>query len=337
MSHYTAQMTPRCFGRYLIDLPADMKPADTAAVTLTMSPYSERSGGIHVNVTPMPKSSFDRMLARREKTLESQHIAGHPGQAYLDEAVPVIDGSGVIFNRSENGASRGSRILELHGWKNHYAIKMTIRANDVDYPEYADDKQLQALGSTVHTKLNILQSLYKRIRGRQNNEIPPGPGACIQNGFISSKSSEKLREDIMMGFVSKTMPDVRIHIEYDSGLRTETELLDRIPEIEKMLKAANGHIVRKGHARSKVGLAFEEVLSTGMTPDNQVIGQYFTLEANSKIGSAQTPLLIIDFWNGNRENKSHHTSLPNASLSEAESLALWDEIAATLRARPAAF
>jgi hypothetical protein len=80
------------------------------------------------------------------------------------------------------------------------------------------------------------------------------------------------------------------------------------------------------------------------------MGQYFTFEANSKKGSAETPLLNVDFFNGDREDPSAPAEddlmrilppklppLSKASLSEAEAVDLWDKTTATLRPRPGAF
>src|SRR5699024_158971 len=163
-----------------------------------------------------------------------------------------------------------------------------------------------------------------------------GPGTCIQNGLISGPASDKMSESISMNFVSKSMPDVKIHLNSDSNLSEKTTLLGRLPAFKASLDRADGHIVREGARDPTAGIQFEEVLATGMTPNGHVMGQFFTLEANSKAGNTIKPLLIADFWNGEREAPPAHEdsdlmpggklpyppALKEASLSEAESVAL---------------
>jgi len=306
MNNYTSEMVPRCFGRYLIDLPADMKPGRLSGATFAIFPYTEYSGGIRVKVISMSKEQFDIQLAKREDELKAKHIDAEPQQPYLDNTISLDDRTGIIFNRSENGGSRGARTLELHGWKDGYAIKMTIDAADVSYPEYQEDKQLQDLGSNVQPKLAMLQSLYARTSGRTNDEIPSGPGTCIQNGFISGPASDKMSESISMNFVSRSMPDVIFHLATDN-VHTKTTLLDRMPDIRHALDVVHGHVIRDRSSVTKSGQSYEEVLTTKQMDDNNpLMGQSFKLEANSKMGKAHNPLINVSFDNGKREAPPGH-------------------------------
>ena len=150
-----------------------------------------------------------------------------------------------------------------------------------------------------------------------------------------------------MDYVFTDMPDVSLSISSNSNLVSENTLLDRGKDIEANERNAGGHTLRKGKRQFHGGLAFEEWLSAGNT-DEHVKGHQFSLEANSRIGSAQTPLLNIDFQNGRRfgvPDKRPPGSIPldsppplaKASLTEGEAVALWDAITETLRARPIGF
>lgn len=348
MNTYTAHMVTHCFGRYLIDLPADMQVGKMASATFAVFPYSEYSGGINVKVMPMTQTTFEHALEERKAKLESMHIDGKPREPYLDKVIPLDDHSGVIFNRSENGGSRGARVLELHGWKGGYAIKMTIKANDVNYPEYKNDKQLQELGSTIKPKLAILQGLYARTTGRPSGQIPTQPGTCIQNGFISGSASDKMSEDIAMDFVSKSMPKTALYVTTDSGIGSDNTLLDRVPDLERVLNATHGHFIKKGRMSTTSGLAFEEVLVETPTGNDLPPNLWFKLEANSKLGDTQSPLLTVHFERtlvrldaSGQPIDSEEVAAALASkvpaLSEAEAVALWDKVTATLRPRPGAF
>lgn len=349
MKALTDHMTARCFGRYLIEIPSDMKPGKIFAAKFTAFPYPEATDGVDIKVMPMQKVVFDQRLAKRKAELEKRRVMAHPEWSDLKDIVSTPHQDGVIFNRTNGGMSRALRVLELHAWKNDYAITMSTDTFDESFPEDQDDAQLRSMGSDTPQKLAIMQSLYARVRGRHDDQTPTEPGTCIQNGFVSGKVSGELREEVYLDFVSASMPDVMMHIESDSGIHENDTLLDRLAGIKANLASSNGHIVRKGSRISKAGLHFDEVLSTGLTPNDHVMGQLFSLEANSKIGSSETPMLNIDFWNGDREGKpvpDGSTStyelpepppLTKSSLSETESIALWDAITSTLRPRPGAF
>jgi len=154
-------------------------------------------------------------------------------------------------------------------------------------------------------------------------------------------------ENLDMDYVFTDMPDVSISIHNNSNLVSENTLLDRGRDIDANLRIADGHTLHKGKRQSHDGLTFDEWLMEANT-DDHVKGHMFTLEANSRIGSAQTPLLNIDFLNGDRigtPDKRPPGSLPldsppplaKASLSEGEAVALWDAITETLRPRPNGF
>lgn len=338
MSHLTDQMTPRCFGRFVIDLPVDMKQGKLSGTKIQ---------GIDITVVLMPKVLFDERLIKRKAALEHKRVMAHPEWADLESITSLPDKNGLVFNRTDGEMARGLRILELHSWRDGYAIKMQINSYESTFPEDSGDPQLQEMGSNTAQQLKLLENVYSRTRGRTDEHIPAEPGVCFQNGFVSGPATDE--EVIQLEYVSTFMPDVMVHFESHSELHENDTLLDRLPGIEAALKAANGHMVRKGTRTSEGGQTFDEVLSTGETPNDHVMGQYFSLEANSKIGSAKTPLVIADFYNGDREGKpaSDDTDstyrppdpppLAKASLSEAESIALWDAITQSLKPRPGAF
>jgi hypothetical protein len=348
MNTYIAHMVTHCFGRYLIDLPADIQVGKMASAIFAVFPYSEYSGGVNVEVTPMTQTTFEHALEERKAKLKSMHIDGKPEEPYLDKVIPLDDHSGVVFNRSENGGSRGARMLELHGWKGGYAIKMTIKAGDDNYPEYKNLSPNLRFGNDVPEKLAILQALYARTSGRPSGEIPTQPGTCIQNGFISGSASDKVAEDIAMDFVSKSMPQTALYVTTDSGIGGDNTLLDRVPDLERVLNATHGHFIKKGRGSTTSGLAFDEVLVETPTGNDLPPNLWFKLEANSKLGDTQSPLLTIHFERTlvrldasgepiDPEEVAAALASKAPLLSEAEAVALWDKITATLRPRPGAF
>ena len=67
-----------------------------------------------------------------------------------------------------------------------------------------------------------------------------------------------------------------------------------------------------------------------------VPGHHLALEANSRIGSAQTPLVILEMDTGS-ENRVLRDPIDKAALTEGEAVAFWDVVSRTLRPRPNGF
>jgi Tle cognate immunity protein 4 C-terminal domain/Tle cognate immunity protein 4 N-terminal domain len=299
-------------------------------------------------VAPLNESLFRWRYEQREAELRAAHLDAHPDQPVLKDILRLQNMGGGVFNRADNGSSNGGRTLELHAWRDGYAIKMWVDATDfTSYPEYKNDPIVNrmTLKNDIAAKQALLADMVSRIRGRADNEIPSEPGLCFHGGFLQGTATDE--ENLDMSYVFTDMPDVSLSIHNNSNIVSDDTLLDRSKSVEANVRDANGHTLRKGERKSHGGLAFEEWLLAGNT-DDHVKGHLFSLEVNSKIGSAQTPLLNIDFHNGQRigtPDKRPPGSLPldsppplaKSSLSEGEAVALWDAITDTLRPRPNGF
>ncbi len=327
MSSFNTQLMPRCVGRFMIDVPSTMKPGVAAAAVVS---------DVEITVQPMQRSLFDAQFTQREQQLRAEHLNGKPGVASLTDVVaftaPV---RGAMFNRSKDRSSPVARTLELVAWKDGYKIVMLSNARDLR------DEQNRAPGDTrrsnIAEKREHLLALFERVRGRTDAEIPKEQGLCIANGFVRGPAIDA--EEVSLNYVLDTMSDVVLHFESDASLRETTTLLERGKEIGAKIEASGAKTVRKGK-RSGVGLEFEEWLIAGPTDDG-VTGHIFTLEANSKRGSALTPMVNVDLHNGQRESQPDRRTQPpalsQASLDEAQALALWDAVTSTLRPRPGGF
>ena len=333
MDALTAKMVPKCVGRYLIDVPSQM------VLGINTKTFIDK---VDIASKPMARSLFDLEIKQREAELREDHLDGKPQQPTLKEIIPLEGLTGKIFNRSEYRSSNVLRVLELHSWKDNYSIKMLIGARDMAYAVGDESDIHDKRKTTVPEKLAILLKMFSNIRGRADAEIPTEQGVCFANGFMRGPAGSG--EDLGMSYMLRDQTDVYLHIESDSGIRESTTLLDRSREINAMVKVSEGRTIRKGK-RSSNGIDFEEWLIAGNTDEpvgfgGYVKGHFFTSEANSKIGSAKTPLLNIDLHNGQRPDQpddAEYSEITKASLSEPEAITLWDAIMRTLRPRPGAF
>jgi hypothetical protein len=325
----TARMTPRCVGRYLIDLPADfvINPIRTAKLE-----------GVDIDIEPMKRYQFDEVLRKRHDELRKERIMGEDTPS-LTAAMPLSDNSGYVFNRSENQTDAVSRTLEVLAFRNGFKIVIQINAVDLALDKYPAN--YQSLKTNVQEKLAHLLSLYSRVRGRADDEVPAEPGVCFANGFLQGAPTDA--EQVDLYYHLSTAEDVYFAFHSLSDLVQDNELLDRGRAIEAMLKESSGHTVRKGRVNGSIPSA-QEWLMTKKSSESGLMYQHFTLEANAKTGSAQTPVLVLDMNAGIRhpgpaltlEQVAVQKPLSKTTFSEAQSVALWNKTALTLRPRPAA-
>lgn len=328
----TARMTPRCVGRYLIDLPEQF--------VLNTQSLTELEG-VSVTVEPMAERQFRDALARRKGDLESRTlpINNHP----MLRAASPIEG-GLVFDRAKSDASSGraSRVLEAWIWRAGFKLHAEIEAFDGTFPEDAHIQYHREHGSDVPAKMQHLIAFASRLSGRRDDEIPTEQGVCFANGFLKGPPTEQ--EWFNMHHQWSAVPDVYLTYRYhtDTGPQNTT-LLQRGAAIEADLKSRKGVTLRKG-ARADAPVHFDEWLSEKEGSGGARVFRA-ALEANSLAVSAHKPLLIINMLSGAHhprpaptlEEAATRKPVAMASLSSSAAIPLWDAITRTIRPRPGAF
>lgn len=330
MDALTQNPTPRCVGRYMIDLPENM--------TLVTGPHRAEIEDVTIEVTPMSEARFELALKERELFLKNQHMDGEVNNPSLKSVAKLANNSGFVFNRARaTGSADVARTLELWSWRENFQLKMTIEADDPTDPKYADHPRISKRKKTIDEKLAHLLEVYSRTRGRADTDIPTEPGICFAHGFVAGKAGKKEKMDIL--YALKNVPDVSLGFEYDALFQEDTSLLDRGKEINAMLENSNGRSLRKGKNKTG-GISAEEWLMTGNT-DSNVMGHMFTLESSNMTGHENSPFFVIDMQNGNfwddDDLDNPRPKLTKATLSEAQAIVFWERVTATLRPRPGAF
>lgn len=333
MDALTQTLTPRCVGRYLIDLPQSMSPVT--------GPHRMEVEDVVISITPISEPRFELAFNNRKIYLENKMLPGREkNRHHLRTTIPLPEnGKGVVFDRTESEASsdRSGRELELMAWRDGYQITAFIKATDLTFPEDANDPIAKQLKTDVDEKLAHLLEVYTRTRGRADTDIPTEPGICFAHGFVAGKAGKKEKMDIL--YALKNVPDVSLGFEYDALFQEDTSLLDRGKEIKAMLKNSNGRSLRKGKNKTG-GVSAEEWLMTGNT-DSNVMGHMFTLESSNKTSHENSPFFVIDMQNGrfwdDDDLDNPRPKLTKATLSEAQAIVFWERVTATLRPRPNAF
>ncbi len=346
----TERMTTRCVGRYLVDLPE---------VFVLNSESSDEVEGLRIKVAPISKAEFLRRLSSREAQLSRMHMDGRPDRPALKGTEAAVSVQlGKIFNRAKStGAAEFARTLELLAWHDGYQIEMAINATngtDLPFDESVIGTAFEVSMRSAHAKysqindtpqqLAHLLSIYDRIRGRRDDEIPTQAGLCIPNGFVLGAQREKQ----MVGFVYhlRDSRDVFFTASTYDSIKESTTLLQRTGPQEREMAASGHQVLRKGK-RQIHGEEYEEFLAQGPAKDD-VLGVDFNLHGNELRKQAQQPFFIYTFNTGQsiprpemslneKDRLDLFKPLPKASLTPEQAMRLWDTVTPTIRHRPGAF
>ncbi|MGO4763190.1 T6SS immunity protein Tli4 family protein [Cupriavidus sp. 2KB_3] len=319
----TSNLTPRCVGRHLIDLPADA----TVGGVVTLQDAL-------IETEIMSIDAFNKEISERETELKAvKSIDAHP---FLYLNVPAWDEHSRYFmHRGSERSHIANRILEGYRWENGVRVKVTLEASDFSSPDQADDPIVQRMDikNDVPAKANHVFELLTNFRGRAENEIPTEPGFCLPDGLILGKAREE--EYLNVTFVPASHLDVDFTIATDSSRIGTTSLLQRHHQIEEALKHVDGaRTVRKGKVALR-DVEAEEWLLVGPRPTTEVQGHMFALEANALAYDVLAPFVRLDMETANP--LPDYRPLERASLTDGEALAVWDAISRTLRPRPNGF
>lgn len=319
---YTQNLTTRCAGRFLIDLPDDFQ-----AGTYNDKPTEDQINRHTLISQPMTEKEFNSQLWMREAKLkdDTKHVFYAPeDKPYLKETYPLRDGrKGVIFNHNEGvGNTDDLRELEGHLFSNNVGIILNVKAKDVDNPRFEYDRRVFKFVTDLPQKRDEIQSLLSRMEGWDNIHIPQGKGSCYQNVFIKGPAGDF--EDAGNQYFYKGNKGLKILIEYNTAIQEKDTMLQRLSQVTKFLnQVPEGKIIRKGK-RPLEGIYAEEILTSGKDEETGNIGYIFTLQGNEMTGSPQTPYLTITLQN-------------DGVISEKDAIAIWDAIIPTLKPRVEAY
>ena len=332
----TSQMKTQCAGRYLIDLPAEVKIYANAKLR-----------GVNVEIDEMTQDEFLAGMHQRESELNAtksvlgyRFMYGDSDYHILRETTQSLRAEGLwhfIYLGSDAEASDAHRVIEAYKWSLGRRIKLSIEAADFTRSRHKDKAWVQEMErdekNDVPPKLGEVFNLLASFRGLSAGEIPTEPGVCIAGGFIAGAPSDQ--EEISVSFNLTQHKDIFFKLETDSGLREDESLLQRSSQIIKTVKANEGVTLRKGRVKLSDLHDAQEWLASGKMQSG-VRGTFFKLEANSTIGSAKTPLLSLTMKTGVFPENTPDVLSMKASLTEGESIGLWDAVSRTIRIRPGA-
>jgi len=297
-----------CFGRYVLDLPEEAR---------LILGYQEMPAKIitHENATGKQKDLVEAF--RKEALIEDPEaeftsiIAGPVPNSLLLRYF----GSPYLKSRGSEGirsfVSTGNHVFEF-GWGS-------------GREESADQIIRQSA------------EIARNIRARDNAEVPKGPGACIDLGFIAETTGQ-FQEIFSAGVNFPSLPDVSFSVMSNKNARTdgpngvgiiarhEAAMRDQgvvFPTDSELARLRIGkHIVN--------GWNGEEVLLRHNGKDGAIIHE-FMWEMIGKTGDLRHPASVdINLDTGVAANTKYATK---GSLTDDEAVALWDKLLSSLRFR----
>ncbi|MDK2634811.1 T6SS immunity protein Tli4 family protein [Pantoea stewartii subsp. indologenes] len=316
------EMTTRCVGRYLIDIPK--------SYSVTSDNVLAFINNASVKTKRVYRPAFEQKIRLREEALMQEKTVDPQDMPYLKQVYPLPAGMvGVIFERNESGSvPDAARILEAHLYTNGIAVEVAMEAENGLSPRYDKFRKQtpDVYRNSVPNRLAELTRLLKRISGKKDTEIPQQAGFCLPEIFIAD-GAVKNKEEIDVTYTSDKYPRADFDFSTDNFNKTDDTMLDRSAEVNKDIKAAEGRTIQKGK-REINSLYTEEWLVFG-SMDNDEKGLRFVFHANENVIQDNSPWMYISFLQRGLSG--------NNQLSENEAVSAWEKITSTLRLRPGAF
>lgn len=311
MTELTRSMHPYCVGRFLVDVPVQAKLGQ-------LSQRISHMGDINVE-TSVSKAAYLNAVSKKEAELRAQF---HKTERNVLHEVwhPVDRESSVIFYRDDYLNVLDFSIL-AYLWHDNRLVTFHYGASNDKVQEAKDD----------------LVRAFALIQPRADDQIPTGPGTCVESAFIPGTGYRS--ESVTWSLTIPEYPDLRITFSIDSTVKPETEgLLDRVGRhmkaVDIQFPEHKEIMLRKG-ARGIGDLSGEELVQILKGDKNDPNDPKDSFLANWEFGgianSMKQPKASIDM------NYTIPSDPKSPRLNQEELLALWDRVVGSLRPRPNAF
>lgn len=314
-----AQTKPVCFGRFIIDIPV------TAQMVW---------GPTHVGweIDSYPDQGIKIPAQIHDKVKEIEKIKHWEEPSTL---IGVFDGPNAeskIVVGYESGHDTG--LIQMHSYirlGRHAFVQSAPSAALDDLPGGGDDK------TSYKKHVAQLQDTARRLRVREETEIPTEPGLCIEAGFIAGGDKYEMTS---VGFRFPEFPDITFSIQAQ-----KTDRPDEANSLEASLKdgkefagvAGMGNLyskiktLREGKRRMGDWEGAEKLARMPAQKDGTPSVHEFMFKSIGVANDPLRPLIDMDLHSGIQENTK---GVNEPSLKDDEAVALWDKLTTSIRARP---
>ncbi|MDQ8002375.1 MAG: T6SS immunity protein Tli4 family protein [Pseudomonadota bacterium] len=311
-----------CFGRFLVDVPANATVA-----------YGQASVPFRTLRLENEADRFDEWVAAEEEKLKQ------------DERGPL--GSGLNhYVKTIEGARPGHKIVVgySHVSDGFYKIVSFVKSGADTYVQESqamvDRQPSDTEGEWVlENVVNKINDTVRILRARAEDEVPEEPGACIDGAFVPD-APVLTGEWVPLGIRLAEFPDVHLSI----SMAARGDYIGRDEDLD--VRLAEGK--EKAKALGK-GAWYAQIKRLRQGP--RLIGEWEGKEALSRMPSANgkpeyhrfvfiglgkpndklNPKMDVQLDTGVKGNSA---AAQGASLTDEEAVALWDKVTGSIRVRP---
>ena len=309
-------------GRHLIDIPAEAK-VDFA--------QSYRGAGADVEVSP--SSLFQARTLVRERVEELQGTMHLEGGTLLERYVESqsLPNTWILY-RWEDRTFKGSSLqvdIDAYHWKEKPGAQNPFARNAYLF-------KFDRIGHAIETEMirdqADIEDLLRRVRIRDNHEIPTEPGFCMAYSFIPGEAPKGIHsEGSTISFSVPGHPDnfVRFNTQMVNDATAAGEkLLDRIKRVNSD-PVFSGLTVKKLRAGERTVGDYKGQECLEMTKEKGLWNMQFQWEYNGFGDRWDYPAMSLELTNSRKEGGT-----APLSMKEEEAMALWDAMVDSIRLRP---
>lgn len=326
--HDMAELTPRlqamfektktvCFGRFIVDVPLSTTVVwGEVVLPLGVTVYPR---GIDT-VDGMAEKFIDEL--RREKAIYLKKI---PLLISVDD---VNDPKGRIVTGYDGFEAISD--LKINGYFNMNGDGVIIDARPL-----IEDRE---------TTVALMKGMARRLRQRDESEVPSEPGNCIDGAFLPDSHDhvmEPAAELLNVGFRLKEFPDAHFSISVapanphnphaDSLEAQWKRIRESTSTAEEQRALVNARFFRETQREIHGWTTGYEVLFRA--PDEERVHSYhdFQVKFRGVPRDLLKPYADIQFQTGVKDNAAGGTK---TNLTDEEAIAIWDKVTSTIRVRP---
>ncbi len=306
-----------CFGRFMVDVPV------SAALA-----WGETTVSLGVSIYP---DGVDEMKAEAQRFIDE----------LKSEKAIYLNNIPLLISVEDMRQPEGKIVTGYEGFEAIGELKIN------GYFRLSNDAVvIDALPLKQHREraTATIKSIARRLRQRADDEAPAEPGNCLKRAFLpDAPANEKLDpgEFVNIGFRLKEFPDVHLSIQVRPTNPHDPERESLKAQWQRMKDDKGTPEEDEAFAKVKYFRESPRQLHEWTTgyevltwaPDEGRVHAYhdFELRFTGVAGDALEPYMSIQLQTGVGNNAA---GAVKASLTDEETIALWDKMTSTVRVRP---
>ncbi len=312
---------PVCFGRFVIDIPATAEVSwGPSAVDYDIVSYPGQGDKIPAQINAKVKEIKDEKHMYEPSTFIGTFDGPNPDSKIV-----------VGYSSFED-----TGLVQVHSYirLDKQAFAQSVKTVPLKkLPDRSNDK------TSYKKYVSEMLEVANRLRVRDESEIPSDPGICFEAGFVSVPDG-RFHETTSIGFRFPEYPDIRFSIR-----TSKTDSPSQKDSLEYSLKAGQENIIASAFVRWLLGLkilhqgprqvgdwvGYEAFVRMPSESDNQPSTHEFHFKSIGKARDILRPYVDMELSSGVSGNTR---GAEEPSLSNDEMTALWNRLAASIRARP---